>query len=181
MSKQICIINFDDSFVHNIEQLVNELGFDVDVIHYSNFIDQELSFYDKFILGPGPGHVLEYQKIIENFQLITDKKIIGICLGFQIIGVLLGLNLNKLDGPLHGESLYLPNFENHLRLSGLKTQFYNSWYFSEDKVNSQIEEMIFDNGMLVYLKHKNYVGVQFHPESIGSTYSSKIMLNLLEG
>lgn len=58
---------------------------------------------DYIVLSPGPGrptddHILF--EIIDSFK--NTKKILGVCLGHQAIGVFFGLKLSKAQKPMHG-------------------------------------------------------------------------------
>ena len=77
--KRALFIDFDDSFSFNVVQELTEIGLRVKVISWTEF--NFVSDHDLLVLGPGPGHPDEYQKIfdiIKSWQQ-AGKKIFGIC------------------------------------------------------------------------------------------------------
>lgn len=76
---------------------------DYDLVDLENFVSK----YDIFIIGGGPQHLTsncfdshpEIYNQIELIKLIekTDKLLLGICLGCQIIGLTYGYNIIQMD------------------------------------------------------------------------------------
>lgn len=72
-----------------------------------NDLNNYIESYDIIILGGGPQHIIEtcldsYPEITNQIQLVkmiskTNKLLIGICLGCQIIGKAFGFNIIKMD------------------------------------------------------------------------------------
>ncbi|MCR9204173.1 MAG: hypothetical protein NXH75_06325 [Halobacteriovoraceae bacterium] len=178
--KSILVVDFDDSFIHNICEFIHKLGYSYKLVHHSLVSKDLIKSFPVCLLGPGPGQCKEYAHIHE---ILKDKKVttkyIGICLGFQMLGVSLGLGLTLKSEPVHGESLFLPKFGSLIGIKELKGQFYNSWCLCDDDL-SFLDEHIVEHQMLIYLKAENMIGVQFHPESVGTSDPSHIMSFLLK-
>lgn len=177
--KDVLIVDFDDSFIHNICESVDKLGLTYQLVHHLNVQDDQLKYFKTVLLGPGPGHISEY-KHIEDI-IIKNKEVsnfVGICLGHQMLGVILGLELVQLKFPYHGKSLDLEKVGKILNLKDLKGQFYNSWALM-NKNNSLSLTIIEEHDMVVYFKYKNFKGVQFHPESVGTNFSRNVFELLL--
>lgn len=178
--KNVLVIDFDDSFIHNICEFVDKLGFSYRLIHHSMVTKELVESFSICLLGPGPGHCSEYGHVLKILkEREVNCKFLGICLGFQMLGVTLGLGLQQMLVPVHGESLELPKVASLIGLNQLKGQFYNSWYFSEGDLGS-LGSTITEHNMVVYLKTKNRVGVQFHPESVGTSEAYEVMKFLLK-
>ena len=107
--KDVLIIDFYDSFTHNIACVLNELEIDSDVVAFDKLTDDHKN-YKAYILGPGPGHPNDYQSLntfISDILIDKSKFLMGICLGHQLILSLFGAEIKKLETPLHGESIIL--------------------------------------------------------------------------
>jgi anthranilate synthase/phosphoribosyltransferase len=171
-------INFYDSFSENIINEFNEVSVVLENIFWDDIdLIKKVNSHSIIVLGPGPGHVSDYESIYNMIsEILNDKKVIGFCLGHQLIATALGYELKQLNRPLHGKSLpiyfnkFFVNKENVYDV-----QFYNSWYV--DKTDKKCcEYLITDiNGvkMLCALRGNNYLSYQFHPESVGTSCPSE--------
>lgn len=177
--KDVLIVDFDDSFVHNICESVDTLGLSYQLVYHLQIQRNQLNHFKTVLLGPGPGHVSEYEHIKEIILENSEgTNFVGICLGHQMLGEILGFELVQLNVPFHGKSLDLIKLGEELKLSNLKGQFYNSWGLV-NKSNLLLEKVVEEHEMIVYFKEKNFIGVQFHPESVGTNFSRSIFENLL--
>jgi len=116
----------------------------------------------------------------------NTKKILGVCLGHQAIGVYFGLKLVKAQKPMHGmideiihdEKGVFKNIKNPL-----KVVRYHSLVLEKDKEGDNIEITAYTkNKEIMGIRHKFYKieGVQFHPESIGTEDGIRLLKNFLE-
>ena len=67
---------------------------------------KQLHKYDKIIISPGPGIPSDYPvlfDIINKYK--NNKSILGICLGFQTIGIYFGATLYNLNQVMHGKKV----------------------------------------------------------------------------
>ncbi len=174
----IALFDFNDSFILNICEVLESLGYKVDILTWAQKeLHASEKKYDLFIFGPGPGHVLDY-KISDNFlDSLLDTPVLGICLGHQVLLKHLGYQLIPLEHPLHGKSLPLEKVGDALDLNEVKGQFYNSWQIvGAPKLD---HKAIYYNDMLVYFHWNKWVSVQFHPESVGTSCPHAIFKKLL--
>ena len=183
----IVIIDHQDSFTYNIVELLRKIGKDADVISIHQLNMDELSDYDYLILSPGPGFPEDYKK---TFQILdtyhTQKKILGICLGHQIIASYFGAKLQNMSKVIHGQPKQVfttPNAQLFRRLpKSFKVGLYHSWIVSQDdfplvlQITAQTEKQ-----EIMALSHNEFpiFGVQFHPESYISEYGSQILTNFI--
>ncbi len=176
MMNKVLLIDFDDSFTYNLVGLLESLNIKVIVKHWTQVSHKLIDEYDNFILGPGPGHPNDYALLNPLMPLLVEKKVIGICLGHQILGIFLGLKLRRLESPLHGKSLPLSELGKEIVGNKIYAQFYNSWSLTSDIGSRVSGDAIYSYmDMIYYFQHFNWQGVQFHPESVGTTCPRPIM------
>lgn len=185
MRKPILLIDNNDSFTMNINQIVNELEHEVRIIPYADLHISELADFDKIIISPGPGHPDEYTKYKDILnQNKTSKSFLGICLGMQIIGQYFGCKVKHCYPIEHGKQskniitsttplFYgIPNYSIIGR--------YHSWSLDKNTIpDDLIINSISEDGEIMSISHQLYsiFGVQFHPESFITEFGSKIIEN----
>jgi anthranilate/para-aminobenzoate synthase component II len=169
--KRALFIDFDDSFSFNVVQELTEIGLRVKVIPWTEF--HFVSDHDLLVLGPGPGHPDEYQKI---FKVIKDwqkagKKIFGICLGHQILWRMRGLQVVRSAFPLHGQKIKLKlpeDWQEWLNLpSEIWVQRYNSLAVVDSESDPGIEKLV-EGTEIIMSRSVDFISYQFHPESVGT-------------
>jgi len=180
------IIDNYDSFTFNLRHYLEaELNDSVAVVRNDSISLNEVGSYDQIVLSPGPGLpeaagiTLE---VIRHFG--SSKRILGVCLGHQAIGIAFGGSLENLKTVHHGVSSNL-----HLTKSDyLWNDFpdasavgrYHSWVVSRNQLPQCLEILATDeSGEIMALRHNAYDirGVQFHPESIMTTHGKLLIRN----
>ncbi|WP_433927772.1 glutamine amidotransferase-related protein [Candidatus Carsonella ruddii] len=157
-----------DSFSNNIIKKIcfkkikiNFITFSINNF-YINFIVEKIIFF-----GPGPNNTINSNLnsiIIDKF--IGKKKLIGLCLGHQIISCYFGYKIFKLNIFFHGQFKKIIFFLNKYKIFITKKIIsYNSlscigFYRLKNFSKKNFELFIINNN---FLKIKSY---QFHPESI---------------
>ncbi|MDM1360295.1 aminodeoxychorismate/anthranilate synthase component II [Myroides marinus] len=184
---RVLVIDNYDSFIYNVIHILKELGIkDIDVVKNDKIEITSIDNYDKIILSPGPGIPSEAGKLMEVIAYAAPHKdILGICLGHQAIGEYYGHNLKRLAAPLHGISspiqlaisdTLFANVADHSPIA-----HYHSWVIEES--DSELDITAYDEHQnIMALKHRslNIRGVQFHPESILTTYGKEIIKNWIK-
>ena len=182
---RILLVDFYDSFTYNLLHYIELQNVAADVIRNDAQIDATLlSRYSHVVLSPGPGLPSEKKNLQKILSLCSCKRpVLGICLGMQGVGEFLGGTLSNMECVKHGvaESLLVNN--NDVLFKDLPATFdvglYHSWAISD------IEDKYIDakstNGtiMAISCKVKKLYGVQFHPESILSSYGKKVLENFI--
>ncbi len=186
------ISNYYNSNEFNIEYILS-----INLINLDNDeINNLVKAYDIFIFGGGPQHItmpfvdiqIIYPEIYKQIQIInliknkyTNKLIIGICLGMQIIAKSFGININSKEVQSIGtnfldlKSLNLSQIHNDIYLSKINFELLSkSFSFHYDCVDSkQLENSndLIKIGSSIdkcpyIIKHKflKIYGFQFHPE-----------------
>lgn len=179
---KIVIVDFDDSFTFNILAELKVLGFSVQVINWTDF-DETVDF-DLLVLGPGPGHPHDYASLFPLVKkiLASSKKVLGICLGHQIIWNLQDALVTRSKYPVHGEKITLKLNEfwsSFFSMHELVVQRYNSLAVLEHSIMTDAKVLSFDNEVMASVQGP-VVGLQFHPESLGTHHRQKIFSALLK-
>jgi anthranilate/para-aminobenzoate synthase component II len=188
--KPFLLVDFDDSFTYNIASEVELQGKDCAVRSWRDWVgltplelDESLRQYHGVILGPGPGHPTEYQSLqpmIHHLLTQSNKPLVGICLGHQLIWSFLGARVLRDPHPVHGHTVeftipdWLDYFPRDLILKSISVQRYNSLFISLNSAR-QVRANAFLSGLsgqLMASKFDHVLSFQFHPESIGTTYRS---------
>lgn len=157
-----------------------------DVLDARFLSPQSYKDYDLIVLGPGPGAVGDYVQYFDEIQKLinSQKRVLGICLGHQLVHRLIGRKVEQLENPVHGQSKYVL-FEPHnilqkeLQSRRIDCQFYNSWRvkFSECSIFSY--EVVDEEGSVIASFSDNLVTYQFHPESVGTSFQSLLLRQVL--
>ena len=169
-----------DNHSKDIEELKRLIGnFDFSICTKEDFIPEKTNGFDLIIFSGGSGvhsvknHSDEY-KIEIDFIKNTNKKIIGICLGCQVVAVALGCTLKEMPDKEKG-IVKIKYKDNELNV-------YDSHRFSIAKVSSDVEVLAtsIDGIEMIRHKTKSIFGMQFHPEvRLGDNDGVKIFLEIL--
>ena len=191
MIRMILIIDNYDSFTYNLYQLIGELHEDIIVKRNDEISLEEIKKMnpEKIIISPGPGRPENKRDFGICTQVIQKlgriKPILGVCLGHQGI-------FNAFDGeiiraePVHGKTSQILHTEDSI-FRGVKNPLTAARYHSlicNDKTIPECIEIIAKTreGMIMAIKHRDnpIVGLQFHPESVGTPEGRIILKNFLE-
>lgn len=152
--------------------------------------DVDLSYVSKFdtlVFSPGPGLPEEAGNMMEILDAsLQHKKILGVCLGHQALGLASGSKLKQLSNVMHGveRNCYVIN-DSHLTqnvASPFSAGRYHSWVIDAKTLSPEwiVDALDDDNEiMLMHHRHYNLTGMQFHPESIMTDYGKQLLLNWL--
>lgn len=190
--KTVIIDNYD-SFTYNLYQYLGELGgcpvvFRNDEITVAKILKMNPTH---LVLSPGPGHPANHRdfgvcaEIIKNYH----KKIplLGVCLGHQGIIHYFGGTIVQAPIIMHGKTSLVRHFNNIQLFNQIPEEFevmrYHSLLGTRECLPKDLEIICETktDGLIMGVMHKTYpiFGIQFHPESIGTTYGKKILENFL--
>ena len=188
--KKILIIDNYDSFTYNLVQYVKELtDAQVDVYRNDAISLADIDAYDTVIFSPGPGLPEQAGIMIDAIkQYAPQKKMLGVCLGHQAIGMAFGSKLQNLKKVYHGVQTPVkimdtddPVFKNIAPETEVGR--YHSWVIEPDSLSDELKVTAqSEDGQIMAVKHKKYPvwGLQFHPESIMTDEGKKMIQNFLE-
>jgi anthranilate synthase/phosphoribosyltransferase len=184
----ILILDNYDSFTYNLYQIFLKLNYPIKVIRSDKTTVEEIEKINPnyIILSPGPGTPQEAGICIEVVQKLKGKyPILGVCLGHQAILASFGVPIvnaarivhGKVEKLVHNGKGILRNISPDARVTR-----YHSLAAKEIDIPECFEVTAkCEDGEVMAVEHKNYhlVGVQFHPESIGTKEGEKMILNFL--
>ena len=184
---RIVIIDNYDSFTYNLSHLVKELGAEVTVYRNDQFELPQLEAFDKILLSPGPGIPVESGLLLDVIRTYAGRKpILGICLGEQAIGEVMGGTLVNLSDVYHGVQTPVTLTAEDYIFEGLPKTInvgrYHSWVVSADSMPDCLDILALSNeGYVMALRHKTFDlrGIQFHPESVLTPDGKRIISNWL--
>jgi anthranilate synthase/aminodeoxychorismate synthase-like glutamine amidotransferase len=178
-SLNLAIIDFQDSFTHNIAYQFISSGVSCQIFNEISVELDELESFDAILFSPGPGLPSEKELIPKVFDRFKGRKpIVGICLGIQAITESCGGQIYNLESVRHGmiKRLLIQDQTNDV-ISDIKENskvgLYHSWACSME--NSSLKLIAADDDglpMIVESKDDKLLGFQFHPESIMTEDSS---------
>tara|TARA_B100000795_G_C22652582_1_gene380887 strand:+ start:110 stop:694 length:585 start_codon:yes stop_codon:yes gene_type:complete len=191
----ILLIDNYDSFTFNLAHYIEEAGQPVSVLRNDKLTIKDIKNKikpSKIIISPGPCTPNEAGICIDVVkELHKTIPILGVCLGHQSIGQALGANIVHSKKIMHGKVAEMTNENKSKIFRGLPNKFNATRYHSlviDPKSLPECFNVISttqDNNKTVIMgiEHKNYpvYGVQFHPESIGTSmiHGKKIISNFV--
>jgi anthranilate synthase component 2 len=187
----IIIIDNYDSFTYNLYQMVGEIYPDIMVKKNDEItVDQIKKLEPRaIIISPGPGSPENVRDFGISMQVIkelgSEIPILGVCLGHQGIFMAFGGEI-KRNEPVHGKQSSVHHNEEGI-FSGIKNPLPAARYHSlicRIETNPKCMEITARtiDGMIMAIKHreKPIFGLQFHPESVGTSQGIRILENFLE-
>jgi anthranilate synthase component 2 len=190
----LLMIDNYDSFTYNLVQYFGELGEEILVYRNDKISIQEIEDLapERIVVSPGPCTPNEAGISLELIEHFKGKlPLLGVCLGHQSIGQAFGGRIVHAKKIMHGKTSEIYHNNNDV-FTGLDNPFTATRYHSlvieqetlpdcfEVTAWTQTEKGEVDEIMGV--RHKEYAisGVQFHPESILTSYGHELLKNFLE-
>ena len=184
----IAVIDNYDSFTYNLVQYLGSLGEQVQVYRNDTIQPEQLASLvpSHLIISPGPGAPSEAgisKEIIR--QLGPRIPTLGVCLGHQCLAEVYGGQVVRAPRLMHGKTSEIYHYGDPL-FNGLPSPFEATRYHSlivAEPLPAELEATAFTRqGELMAVRHRRYpvYGVQFHPESILTTYGMQILRNFLD-
>jgi len=187
----ILIIDNYYSFTYNLYQLVGEFKEDTRVFKNDKITIEEIKTLqpERIIISPGPGNPENKRDFGISKEIILKMgekvPVLGVCLGHQGIFSAFGGKVTRTE-PVHGKQTMIYHQKTGM-FKGVKSPLqaarYHSLVCNRNTTPPSIDILAeTDDGMIMAIKHQHYpiFGLQFHPESIGTTEGRKIIKNFLE-
>lgn len=185
----ILLIDNFDSFTYNIYQSFSEEGLDVKVVRNNAITIKEIKQLnpEAIIISPGSGRPEEAGICMEIVKIFYKQiPILGICFGHHIIAASFGAELAEAQTIKHGKTASITHNGSGMfsyLSQPLEVMLYHSYVIDKNTLPVQLEVTAtsLDAGEIMAIKHHTYplYGLQFHPESIGTTTGKKIIRNFL--
>jgi len=181
------IVDGEDTFTAMLAHQLKALGLRVTIVGWQSAVGRTPTEPDLVVVGPGPGDPddLADPKMAAMRDLVADllaarRPLLGVCLGHEILAVLLGLRLHRRDSPYQGLARDVEIFGRERRVG-----FYSSFaaVADADRLDSPCGpvEIARDpaDGAVHALRGAGFAGLQFHPESVLSRDGVGILAELL--
>jgi len=179
------LIDNYDSFTYILHHYLLQTGNACTVYHNDEITLAQLIALQpsRLIISPGPETPLQAGISMAAIAHFYDKiPILGVCLGHQGIGMHFGAHLVKAPAPMHGKTSLLHHTP-HPLFAGLPGAFdvmrYHSLAITAFE-NTGLQAIAHtDDGVVMAVAHEAYpcIGVQFHPESVGTEHGLQLLQN----
>ena len=184
----ILVIDNYDSFTYNLVQVMGELGAELCVERNDAVTVEQVRALapSHVVISPGPGTPDDSgvsQAVIREMGASTP--VLGVCLGHQAIGQVYGGVVTRAPRLMHGKVSAVHHRGDPL-FTGVPSPFeatrYHSLIVAEPLPADLRITSYTDEGEVMALRHRTHpvMGVQFHPESILTTFGPRILRNFLE-
>lgn len=184
----LLLIDNYDSFTYNLVQYFGELGEEIVVYHNDEISVKDVAKLkpERICISPGPGRPDQAGISEEVIKTYAGKfPILGVCLGHQCIATCFGGEVVRADRLMHGKTSPIQHDERGL-FYGLPNPFeatrYHSLLVRRETLPLCLEITAETaEGEIMGLRHREFPlwGVQFHPESILTTYGHELLKNFL--
>ena len=186
---KILLIDNYDSFTYNLYHYLSCLKCNVSVFRNDKISIKKIKKlkFDKIVISPGPGNPNQAGNCLNIVKHFYKKiPIFGVCLGHQIIAQVFGSKIIKAKEVMHGKTskIYYKKigiFENFSKNVVIGTRYHSLIVEKKTLSKSLIITAETKNKIIMGLMHKKYNihGVQFHPESIRTSYGLKLIKNFI--
>ncbi len=186
----ILLIDNYDSFTYNLYQMIGIYDQDIKVIRNDELSVEEIRMLspDNIIISPGPGNPENTSDFGVCKQVIkelgSEIPILGICLGHQGVFNAFGGNIVHNE-PVHGKKSHIEHKQDEL-FQGVENPLtvirYHSLVCQEESLPECLEVTARTlEGLIMGIRHREHpiFGLQFHPESVGTSDGSRIIGNFL--
>ena len=189
----LLMIDNYDSFTYNLVQYFGELDQDVQVFRNDKISVDEIEKLapDHIVISPGPCTPNEAGISIDAINKFKGEiPILGVCLGHQSIGQAFGGKIVHAHEIMHGKTSDI--YHNNTDIfKGFENPYTATRYHSlviekeslpdcfEITAWTQTKDGEMDEIMGVRHKELPISGVQFHPESILTSYGHELLANFL--
>ena len=188
MSFRVLVIDNYDSFVYNLVQYLGELNAEPLVKRHDAITIDEVENIspDALLISPGPGNPKQAGISVDLIKWAAGKiPVLGICLGHQCIGEAWGGEIKHAPQEMHGKTSLISHNETGL-FKDIKSPFkatrYHSLIVDPNSFPNELEITAkTDDGLIMGLRHRELEihGLQFHPESVLTSYGHKLIENFL--
>jgi anthranilate synthase/aminodeoxychorismate synthase-like glutamine amidotransferase len=189
--RRVLFVDNFDSFSYNVVHLLASRGVAPDVLLNDDprLEPSILERYDALVVGPGPGRPEHAPQMMAVLRAAIERgmPVLGVCLGLQAIGEVLGATVTHAPRLMHGKTSSIEHDGSGV-FTGLPSPLTATRYHSLCLDPSTIPARLrvtarSDDGVVQGVAHRDLPvhGVQFHPESVLSESGEQIVENFLRG
>ncbi len=175
-----------DSFTYILHDYLLQTGHECKVYRNDELTVAELAALDpeRLIISPGPETPLQAGITLEVIKYFHDKiPILGVCLGHQALGMFFGGELVHIPYPMHGKMSEVVH-NRHELFNNIESPCTVMRYHSlaiEGLENTGLKVIASsnDDNVVMAVAHEQFpcIGIQFHPESIGTDTGLQMLRN----
>lgn len=186
----IMLIDNYDSFTWNLWHFLSDLGVEVRTCRNDEMSVEEViaAGPEAIIISPGPCTPYEAGICIDLVKEAAGKiPMMGVCLGFQAIGVAFGAGVKRVDPPVHGK-LSMIRHQGQGLMQGcpdpVAVTRYHSLILDRETLPDCFDVVAeTESGIVMGIAHQemNLHGLLFHPESIATVGGYRMLANFLNG
>lgn len=179
------LIDNYDSFTYILHHYLLQTGNECLVYRNDEITVDELIALSpsRIIISPGPETPLQAGITMDVIAHFQDKvPILGVCLGHQALGMHFCAKLIHAPLPMHGKTSSVSH-TSHALFNGLENPFTVMRYHSlavDGFEGTGLQAIAHsEDGVIMALAHETYpcIGIQFHPESVGTTDGLQLLQN----
>jgi len=180
----VLLIDNYDSFTWNVAHLLDTAGARVEVVRNDEVTAAQVvaAAPAGVVISPGPCAPAEAGISIAAVTACAAAGVplLGICLGHQAIGAAFGAGIVAAPRPVHGKAFPVSH-DGQGVLAGLPSPFqatrYHSLVIDAATLPPELAVSARTDGIAMAVRHRSrpVEGVQFHPESILTTYGAAII------
>lgn len=180
------LIDNYDSFTYILHHYLLQTGHECRVVRNDalSIAALEAMQPSRLILSPGPETPVQAGITLEAIRVFHQRiPILGVCLGHQALGMFFGASLLRAPYPMHGKTSRVSAVA-HPLFQGIDTPFDVMRYHSlvvDISASAALVPLAHatDDGTLMALAHRELplLGVQFHPESVGTAGGQQMLRN----
>ncbi|OAS85700.1 MULTISPECIES: aminodeoxychorismate/anthranilate synthase component II [Metabacillus] len=184
----ILMIDNYDSFTFNLVQYLGELGEELIVKRNDEITISEIEELNPqfLMISPGPCSPNEAGISMEAIEYFAGKiPIFGVCLGHQSIAQVFGGDVVRAERLMHGKTSEI-NHNGETLFKDMDNPFTATRYHSLIVKNETLPDCLevtawTDENEIMAIRHKTLPieGVQFHPESIMTSFGKDLLKNFI--
>ena len=188
----LLVLDNYDSFTYNLVQYAGELGAEP-VVYRNDALSVEGALAlgpEAIVVSPGPCTPREAGISVSLIRAAAGRvPVLGVCLGHQAIGEAFGGRVVRADRLMHGKTTPVAH-RGHPLFEGIPAPFeamrYHSLVVAPEGLPDELEVTAWSDDRapgseIMGLAHVSLpvYGVQFHPESVGTSQGKRILVNFL--
>lgn len=169
------LLDNHDSFTHILWHYLLAVESDTRVVTNDEMSLEELVALapSRLIISPGPETPRQAGTTMAGVAHFSDKiPVLGVCLGHQALGLHFGARLVRAPAPVHGHTSVLKHDDHPLFANASPTVMRYHSLVLEGLSGTGLRAIAHaqDDGTIQAVEHQTLplLGVQFHPESIGT-------------
>jgi anthranilate synthase/aminodeoxychorismate synthase-like glutamine amidotransferase len=188
----VFVLDNYDSFTYNLVQYLGELGARVEVRRNDELTVNEIASLrpERIVVSPGPCTPQDAGISIALIRHFAGKvPVLGVCLGHQAIGAAFGGEVIRAKKLMHGKTSQVDH-DGRTIFRGVDSPLiatrYHSLIVREDDLPHDLEVSAWTHDqdgtrVIMGLRHREFPveGVQFHPESVLTTFGKRMIENFL--